>query len=199
MAPISLHVPDNIGGVDVPNPPRTQPDTYDQDLTSAIMTAYILNVTFVQPKRMIKLNPKVTKRGRTVPNVNVDRSQACDSHWAYVYGNEHTDRNACDKCRKGTGLYTECVSFAGLPCSNCNYASAGRDCSLVYKPVSSSSVRSTPTKSGRIRKSRKDAVPYKKLQEQLAAIPTDALRTLADIFDQTADARDAEEMEAEET
>ncbi|KAF6807892.1 hypothetical protein CPLU01_15742, partial [Colletotrichum plurivorum] len=129
MAPISLHVPDNIGGVDVPNPPRTQPDTYDQDLTSAIMTAYILNVTsikqrilwvytaayfytsqvtFVQPKRMIKLNPKVTKRGRTVPNVNVDRSQACDSHWAYVYGNEHTDRNACDKCRKGTGLYTEC-------------------------------------------------------------------------------------------
>ncbi|KAH6985526.1 hypothetical protein EDB80DRAFT_822386 [Ilyonectria destructans] len=82
--------------------------------------------------RFIELRSRQTKSGKVMP-VNVTRPQAADSLVKFMYGQENKGKQACQKCKDGTGAFNAYVTLDEMSpgCATCHYGGAAKHCSLV--------------------------------------------------------------------
>ncbi|KAK1637345.1 hypothetical protein BDP81DRAFT_394017 [Colletotrichum phormii] len=138
-------LPDKVNGEQLPACPVQQPTKYPDDLTSKEMTAYLLaNTTFhklvdlrtqdVVPLCWVRLNPKISKKGRQIP----------PDIATTVYGTVQPATTSYSRYKAGKGIFADYITFTGHSCNSCQYISTAYECSLRTGTVTTS--RPTPTK-----------------------------------------------------
>ncbi|KAH6973992.1 hypothetical protein EDB80DRAFT_742446 [Ilyonectria destructans] len=120
---VVFKLPDDLNGTPIPSEENVDPVDmspanlfarlfYDAKASFTAKAAAIFDRDADFPMmRFIELRSRQTKSGKVMPVVNVTRPQAADSLVKFMYGQENKGKQACQKCKDGTGAFNAYVAL----------------------------------------------------------------------------------------